>query len=317
MLVRIFWTLLTLEAAVLAGLIIWTFTAKHWGPEGPVGAWLVLVVPPLMLGVPLIVFLMSKSDLPRLIAVGLLVLPLIPFLFGPLLSKYDEYKATRSIEGDATFAKSAERELAHAFRAHNAELVKSLIPKVGDVNAGRGNDGSLFRFCMTNLDPSDASLDIVKAMLGAGANAKAPMAGGTLPLYWGINHSAAMTQMLLDAGADPNTLDSSRPIWWEAMEGDFSGKKFPVLKLLLDRGADLTLRDSGNGPVGFAADRKNWRAAWLLIQQGAAWKGEEAFHTPIPRLLEIDLASRRGSNSEIPEELPKLIALYEGDQARQ
>lgn len=44
----------------------------------------------------------------------------------------------------------------------------------------------LFRVCMTNLDKSDVSFEIVKAMLAAGANPKAEMAGGTFALYWGI-----------------------------------------------------------------------------------------------------------------------------------
>jgi len=168
---------------------------------------------------------------------------------------------------------------------------------------------------MTNLDKSEASFEIVKAMLAADANAKAEMAGGTLPLYWAIGWGPAMTELLLNAGADPNSLDHGRPIWWEAMEGAFSEEKLHSLRILLDHGADLTLRDGENGPVGFAADRRNWQSVWLLIQGGASWKDERAFGTPIPQLIAWDLRERRSSASTpIPEELLKIDALYGSQQ---
>ena len=69
----------------------------------------------------------------------------------------------------------------------------------------------MFRFCMTNLDSSEASLQIVKEMLAGGANARAEMAGGGWPLYWGIGRGPEMTELLLNAGADPNSRDSGRP----------------------------------------------------------------------------------------------------------
>jgi hypothetical protein len=316
MVTRIFWILFGVEAVAFTVLILWALlSSKHWGPEGPVGAWLIVVVPPLILGVPLAVFLIGKSEHARLIAVVLLALPLLQCVLGPIYTAVEDYRARRHVEGDATFTKPAERKLAHAFRAHDAELVKSLIPQVGDLNAGHGNDDSLFRFCMTNLDKSEASFEIVKAMLAAGANAKAEMAGGTFPLYWGIGWGRAMTELLLNAGADPNSLDHGRPIWWEAMEGPSSEEKLQSLRILLDREADMTLRHGENGPVGFAAHRKNWQAVWLLIERGAAWKDELAFGTPIPRLLALDLeAHRSAAGAPVPDELLQLAALFEGQE---
>jgi hypothetical protein len=51
---------------------------------------------------------------------------------------------------------------------------------------------------MTNLDASEASLQIVKEMLAAGANARVEMAGGGWPLYWGIARGPEMTELLLN-----------------------------------------------------------------------------------------------------------------------
>jgi hypothetical protein len=164
---------------------------------------------------------------------------------------------------------------------------------------------------MTNLDSSPASLEIVKAMLAAGADAKVEMAGGGWPLYWGIHRGPEMTELLLNAGADPNSLDSGRPVWWESLEGPFSEEKLRTLAILLDHGADMTLRSGENGPVGMAADRRNWQSVWVLVQRGAAWRNERAFGRPIPELLALDLEERRSAGSPVPDELPRLIALYE------
>ncbi len=241
----------------------------------------------------------------------MLALPLLQAVLGPLYDAFEDYQVKRFVEGDSTFTKPAERQLAHALRAHDAELVKSLIPRVGDLNAGHRGGDSLFRFCMTNLDSSPASIEIVKQMLAAGADARAEMAGGGWPLYWGIHRGPEMTELLLNAGADPNSLDSARPVWWEALEGAFSEEKLRTLAILLDHGADTTLRSGENGPVGLAADQRNWQSVWLLVQRGAAWRDERAFGRPIPELMALDLEERRGAGSPVPDELPKLIALYE------
>ncbi len=289
-------------------MIAWALLgAPRWGPEGPVGGWLIIVVPPILLGVPLALFLFGKSDRSKQSAILMLALPLLQAVLGPLYDAYEDYGVKRFVEGDSTFTKPAERQLAHALRAHDAELVKSLIPRVGDLNAGHRDGDSLFRFCMTNLDASPASIAIVKEMLAAGADARVEMAGGGWPLYWGIRRGPEMTELLLNAGAGPNSLDSARP----ALEGAFSEEMLRTLSILLDHGADTTLRSGENGPVGLAADRRNWQSVWLLVQRGAAWRDERAFGRPIPELMALDLEERRGAGSPIPDELPKLIALYE------
>jgi hypothetical protein len=313
LLTRVFWLLFGVEGTAFAVLIAWVlFGSPSWGPEGPVGGWLIGAVPPLLLGIPLVLFLFGKSERSKQSAVFLLALPLLQAVLGPLYDAFESYQVKRFVEGDSMFTKPVERELAHALRAHDAELVKSLIPRVGDLNVAHRGGDSLFRFCMTNLDWSQASLETVKAMLAAGADAKVEMAGGGWPLSWGIRRGPQMTELLLNAGADPNSLDSGRPVWWEALEGPFSEEILRTLAILLDHGADVTLRNGESGPVGLAADRRNWQSVWLLIQRGAAWKDEHAFGRPIPELLALDLEERRSAGgAQIPDELPKLIAMYE------
>ena len=309
MLTRAFWTLFTLEAVAYGILMLWTLLSKKgWGPEGPVGAWLIFAVPPLMLGVPLAMFLLGKSDHARQYAIFALALPLIQIAIGPLYSVLQNFQTDRRLAGDTTFFRPAQRKLAHALRVRDAALVKRLIPAGGDLNE-RHWDDSLFRFALVNADNSSASLEIIKMMLEAGADPKIQTPGGNWPLSLGMFCGPAITKLLLDAGADPNALDGDRPIWWEVLYHS-SDDAIQTLRILLDAGADVTRRDSNNGPVGWAAYQKNWRAVWLLIEHGAAWKGETAFSQPIPDLLASDLEYRRSSHSEIPDEMLKVQSIY-------
>ncbi len=316
MLTRAFWTLFTVEAVVYGILMLWTLTSKRgWGPEGPVGAWLVFAVPPIMLGIPLAMFLLGKSDHVKQYAVFGLALPLIQIVVGPLYSALQDFQTDRRLAGDTTFFRPAQRKLAHALRSRDAALVKTLIPAVGDLNQ-RHRDDSLFRFALVNSDKSGASVEIIKMMLDAGGDPKTQTPGGVWPLTLGMLCGPAMTKLLLDAGADPNSLDGDRPVWWEVLYHS-SDEAIEMLRMLLDRGADVTKRDSNNGPLGWAADQKNWRAVWLLMEHGAAWKGETAFNQPIPSLLASDLEYRRSSHSEIPEEMPKVQAKFAAEEAPQ
>src|SRR5882724_5514714 len=167
MLTRAFWTLFSLEAVVYSILMLWTlFSKKGWGPEGPVGAWLIFAVPPLMLGVPLAIFLLSKSDHARQYAVFALAFPLIQIAIGPLYSRFQSFQTDRRLAGDTTFFRPAQRKLAHALRTHDAALVQRLIPAAGDLNQKHFDD-SLFRFALVNADSSGASLEIVRMMIEA------------------------------------------------------------------------------------------------------------------------------------------------------
>jgi len=133
------------EGTAFAVLIAWVlFGSPSWGPEGPVGGWLIGAVPPLLLGIPLVLFLFGKSERSKQSAVFLLALPLLQAVLGPLYDAFESYQVKRFVEGDSMFTKPVERELAHALRAHDAELVKSLIPRVGDLNvAHRGGDSTV------------------------------------------------------------------------------------------------------------------------------------------------------------------------------
>ncbi len=316
MLGRIFWTLFWIETAGYGFLMLHTVFGKgRWGPEGPVGAWLIFAVPPFLVGIPLAVFLLGNSDHARQYAVFALAFPLIMLVLGPVLEKFDHWKTERHLAGDLSFLVPSQRKLAHAISAHDVAAVKSLIPGAGDLNK-RHRDDTIFRFALANSDKSEASLEIIKAMLDAGANPKVETAAGNWPLALAMSSSPAMTKLLLEYGADPNSLDGDRPIWWWPLYRS-DDESMETLRILLAHGADVRRRDTNNSPAGWAAYHKNWRAMWLLMEHGAEWKNEKAFDQPIAKLLEDDLRYRLRYQEAIPEEMLKIQAKYEEEGGRQ
>jgi len=307
---RAFWTLFTLEAIACAAYMYWaTHDTRGWGPEGPVGAWLVYLVPPVILGIPLAIVLIGRSAQATLVGLVFMAWPLIPLTIGPLYSAFDSMSSDHRIAGDFNFFWPSQRKLAHALQAHDAVLVRDLLPQIGDLNATHWGQ-SLFAFGLKNLDQSPASTEIVKAMLDRGGDPNRPLSSNYWPLTAVMGSGPAPTELLLNAGADPNRLeDTGRPVWWNVLYWS-SPEALQTLTILLDHGADLTIKDGDLGPVGWAAYQKNWRAVWLMMERGAPWKGELALGQPIPDILVSNLRSRRANHSEIPEEMGKILAKY-------
>jgi hypothetical protein len=301
---RIFWILFTSEAIGYAALAFSVMRpGGKWGPEGPVGAGVVLIAVPILLGIPLIIVLVGRSPYAALYGIVLLSWPLIGAVVGPIYSALQSFQAQRDLAGDNNFIRPTQRKLAHALRDHNVEQVRALLPSAGDLNAEhRGT--SLFEFGMSNLDQSAASEAIVRAMLDAGARPR-----GKNVLFSAMHAGPAVTEMVLASGADPNLLDSGRPVWWNVLY-DQSERGREILAVVLDHGADMRLQDGELGPVGWAAYLKNWRAVWLLMERGAPWKDQRAFEQPIPLVLEGDFQYKRAGNSEIPVEMEKIAAKY-------
>jgi ankyrin repeat protein len=113
------------------------------------------------------------------------------------------------------------------------------------------------------------SLDTVKLLLDAGADARAPDLDGVTPLYLAAeNGSAAVIAALLDAGADPNTV---APTGRTALMTAVRNGKIDAITLLLDRGAVLDARDSEfeQTALMIAVREGNSDAVALLLERGA------------------------------------------------
>ncbi len=318
---RIFWILFTVEALamVVIGVSLASKGNKGWGPEGPVGAWIVFI-PPVFLALMAAVVLIFRTDHVKVVATGFLCLPLIQIAIGPVYSAWQNYQTDRSLAGDDTFVWPAQRKLAHAIRAHDAASVKSLIPGAGDINAQHKGD-TLLWFALVNVDTSSASHEIVKLLLDSGANPNVGAGSGTFPLTLAIPQPE-VTEMLLKAGADPNRLDDAkRPVWWGVLSSD-TDEGLRTLRILLDHGADLTKRDGEGGPVAWAAyhafmsHSSKWRIVWMLMERGAAWKNEQEFGRTVDYMFRSTFEEIDHYKHQISDEMRKLMAKLE-EQAAQ
>ena len=317
MLSRIFWGLFAFESVAFAVAMLWVFSkgSRGWGPEGPVGGWLIAIPPLLLIGLAAMVQ-SRKTDKAYLFGIVVMGIPLVQLVGGPIYSAIQSRAVDRSLRGDDAFKNPAQRNLAHAIRAHDAALARSLIPAAGDLNIVY-NDESLLRFAIVNVDTSAASREIVQALLDAGADPSLTPGANVGNLVLAIP-DPQVTGMLLKAGADPNHIDSSeRPAWWNVLSND-SDAAFETLNLLLEHGADVKLRDREGGPVAFAAyhawmsHSSSWRAVQLLVERGATWKDEQAYGRTVLDMFNDSLEERERSADGVPPSMTWLKATFEG-----
>jgi len=317
MITRIFWGLFALESGAFLVAMVYVFSrgSRGWGPEGPVGAWL-LAIPPLLLIILAALVMVRKTDGAKLFGIVVMGLPLLQLVAGPVVSTFQRRTVDRSLAGDEAFKRPAQRDLAHAIHAHDAAVAQSLIPAAGDLNTVY-HDETLLRFALVNADSSAGSRQIVQALLDAGADPNVTPGANVGNLILAIP-DPELTGMLLKAGANPNRIDSGdRPAWWNVLSDD-SDAGFESLKLLLDHGADVSLRDREGGPAGWAAyhawmsHSSSWRLVQLLIERGATWKDEQEFGKTVVDMFNDSLQERERSSEGVPQSMTWLKATFGG-----
>ena len=114
-------------------------------------------------------------------------------------------------------------------------------------------------------------LDVVDALIGAGADVNAPNNGGITPLMTAISfdaESTALMRRLLDGGARVDAPDTrgKTALMWAA---GYSRKE--AVDLLLERGANPTLRDdTGRTAAAMTGNSKTAADLAALLEQAAA-----------------------------------------------
>src|SRR5262249_1971357 len=83
---QLFWIVFGVEAVASVGFAIAAFSSKGWGPEGPVGAWL-LLIPGVFLIVLGAVALLTRSQAVMTTGLALMLIPAASMIVGPILSK--------------------------------------------------------------------------------------------------------------------------------------------------------------------------------------------------------------------------------------
>jgi hypothetical protein len=306
MITKFFWTVVALDG--IAAVVLWKLFER--GSHGLlVFAYLVAVA---AIVITTLVFLLLRSDGWRTAAFIVLLLPSMPLVYSSIGASVNRVREERQFSGSAYFQGPA-LELAQAMISHDAILIKQLIPAAGDLNRPQGNGVTLWRFGVMQADDTEESIDILRALLAAGADPKRDDSSDTLE--YGTAKGPRLTRFLLEVGANPNSLDHEhRPVWWRTIEPGEDDKTTELLRMMLDYGADLSLRaPDGRGPIGQALATGYWYDACLLIERGADWKREKLRGGSFPESLEWEIIRREEYPIPVPEKLRKVLADLKGE----
>jgi ankyrin repeat protein len=157
--------------------------------------------------------------------------------------------------------------------------VRTLIGRKTDVNAARV-DGTTALHAAVHAD----RLDIVEALLRAGAQAAAGDRYGVTPLYLAaVNGNAEMIRRLLDAGVDPNAADpGGETALMTAARTGAPG----ALRALLERGAAVDAREPEFGQTALMiAVRENHDAAVQVLLEAGASPNVQTRKGPTPAFV--------------------------------
>ena len=269
-----FWLLVIGDTLALLVLFLLGLAAAPSSRTSPLAvAWSMLLVPTAVLVLAVFLFHRVNTPLARGAAMVLVALPLL-LVAG--MRGYYQMRLASATEEDGTFRYFREgpaRDILDAIDRNDAATVTRLAPQV-NLNARGLADMTLLMYAIRRLEETPHELEALRALLAAGADPN--LAADELPLMVAIQLSRTTgtepVAMLLAAGANPNALDQfGSPVYFMAV-----GITVPVevLRLLLDRGADLTLRGRDGRSVAFAAaTTANWPAVLLLLQRGVNYEG--------------------------------------------
>jgi len=306
MITKVFWAVVTLDA--IASLVLWKLFER--GTHGLlVFAYLVVVG---AIVVTTLAFPLLRSEGWRTAALIVLLLPSAGLLLSTVTAVANTVQTERQFSGSAYFQGPA-LELAQAMVKRDVVLVKQLLPAAGDLNQTRGGGTTLWEFGVLQADESDESIDMLRSLLAAGADPKRDTSVNALEVA--AAKGPRLTQFLLEAGANPNLLDEEhRPLWWRTMERGEDDSATNILRMMLDHGADLSLRrPDGRGPVGYAVANRYWYVACLLMERGADWKQEKLPGGSVRELLEWEIVRRDEYPIPVPEKMRKVLADLKGE----
>jgi ankyrin repeat protein len=190
------------------------------------------------------------------------------------------HKFALCILGFAIAASAADTRVADAAEQGDRKAVSALIAQKADINGAQGDGSTALHWAAQKDD-----LDLAKILLAAGAKIDATTrVGAATPLFMACrNGNAAMIELLLKSGADPNSLDehATTPLMMAAAAGNPD-----AVQVLLEHGANPNAREGPHGQTAlmFAAALGRADAIRVLTAHGAdpsiASKAAKAPHVP-------------------------------------
>jgi ankyrin repeat protein len=152
----------------------------------------------------------------------------------------------------------------------STEKVRLLLTRGADVNA----TGSLLKHSDStalHYAADGGRSEVIKELLRYHADANAKNADGMTPLMWAANRGdVSSITALLDAGANPaaKSDDGKTTVWDRAIFSQ--GRGIDVVRLLIDRRADINLPNGdGRTPLNFAILKRDIAIVRTLLANGA------------------------------------------------
>jgi len=194
--------------------------------------------------------------------------------------------------------------LLDACDAGNLVEVTSLIAKGANPNAIDKNPARKF----TPLVIGTAHPDVVAFLLKHGADPKLPDGNGLQPVDYAASSGSVKTlQLLLDAGASPNSIGGEEA----PLSSAASLAQIEAAKLLLERGAQLNFHSAGSGftalqeaiimPIAKPEDRL--KMVEFLISKGADIRAKDSHGYDALDWAETQAKNRNGKSVEIVQVL--------------
>jgi ankyrin repeat protein len=159
-----------------------------------------------------------------------------------------------------TSTPAAASELGDAVRADDLAKVNALIAGGADVNESNSFGTAL------HTAVARGNLDIIKALLDAGANIEAKAVGAAHPLHYAaLNNQPAAAALLIKRGAQLESLNSLKmtPLMVAVANG-----KLETAEVLIGAGADLTASNRRFSVAEFAAFIGSIPVVKLLLSKG-------------------------------------------------
>lgn len=193
------------------------------------------------------------------------------------------------------------REIEQAIASNDAAAV-ARSAQGAPLNQPGLSGATVLMLALRELDKHPGDLEVLRALIKAGADPKATR--DDVPLSTAIaatRHSGMEpVKLLLEAGADPN------------QKGEYSGPAYfiaggagihpdALMKLMLDHGADLKLREQGgNSALHTAVLTENWKVGLLLVEKGVDFtKDRGPGGLPLLEFLESQLRTTNGDKQDL------------------
>lgn len=271
----LFWLLVTIDVIALAIFGLLGLAAAGPSRTNPIAA---LAIPFFIPGAILLgaiwLFLIAQAPAARVLALFIAGAPLLFVVAGSIAALW-KLQGYRDASGQISqFRSAALRDIEAAIARNDAAAVTAAARRA-DLNTPGLSGATVLVLALRQLDKAPNQLDVVKALLAAGADPNGGGAEPPLQVAIGASRESGTepVRLLLEAGANPNARDESgKPAFFTA-----GGANIEVMQLLLARGADVQLRSKqGESAVVLPAQTRNWPVLELLLQRGAPWRDQHA-----------------------------------------